>query len=540
MKKYKGNIVDVTNNKIYPGVVVVNHGRIHKISETEEEYDNYITPGFVDAHIHIESTMLTPSEFARIAVQHGTVAAICDPHEIANVLGVEGVEYMIENSRKSPLKFYFSAPSCVPATDLETSGAKLGPNQIAGLFQEYPEVKFLGEMMNYKGVIEFDPEVMRKIGIANEYNKPIDGHAPGLKGDDLEKYVGVGVTTDHECTTREDALHKLKLGMIILIREGSAAKNFDELIPLAKEHYQHMAFCTDDKHPDDLIGDHINELVKRAIKSGIDPLKIFRMACLNPVRHYNLEVGLLRKNDAADFLILDNLEDLNIQSTIIDGNTIYEDGVSVIQSITPRKVNNFTTGPKYPEDFFVAAKSGMIDVIVAKDGQLLTSRMEVEPKINNKKIIPDITNDILKIALINRYEDQEPAVAFIKNFGLEKGAIASSVAHDSHNILAVGVADQDICEAVNLIIENEGGLCAYCSEENIKVILPLPIAGLISDKDYQVVAEEYKNIDKVAKQLGSRLRAPFMTLSFMSLLVIPEIKLGNQGLFDVTNFKYIE
>ena len=540
MQKYKGNIVDIMNKKIYPGVVKVQNGKIHQIAKSGEEYDRYIIPGFIDSHIHIESTMLTPTEFARIAVQHGTVAAICDPHEIANVMGVSGIDYMIDNSRKSPFKFYFSAPSCVPATELEASGAKIGPEEVESLFQEYPEIKFLGEMMNYPGVVNDDPEVMRKIEIANEYNKPIDGHAPGLRGDDLEKYVAVGVSTDHECTSKEEALRKLKLGMTILIREGSAAKNFDELIQLADEHYKYMAFCTDDQHPDDLVNGHINELVRRAIVKGLDPIKVFRMATLNPVKHYNLDVGLLRKNDPADFLIVDNLKSLDIQATVINGNFIFEDGVSVIQPVIPNEINKFEVKPKQPDDFIVPAKNGLIDVIEAQDGKLITNRMQVEPKILNHKIVSDSERDILKITLINRYKDREPVVAFVKNFGLKKGAIASSVAHDSHNILAVGVTDEDITEAINRVINNKGGLSAVCTDDDIAETLALPIAGLMSARDYSEVASKYKELDQLAGEFGSTLRSPFMTLSFMALLVIPEIKLGSEGLFDVTNFEYIK
>jgi len=540
MTTYKGQIVDIINDKTFSGKIEVENRKIVQITTTDMEYDNYIIPGFVDSHIHIESSMLPPAEFGRIAVQHGTVAAVCDPHEIANVMGTEGIEYMIENARQSPLKFYFSAPSCVPATDLETSGANITSKDLRKLFKKYPEVKFLGEMMNFPGVINDDEVVQQKLAIAKEYNKPIDGHAPGIVGEELKKYISSGISTDHECSTREEALEKLKQGMKIWIREGSAAKNFEELIPLAEDHFENMGFCSDDKHPDDLIQGHIDQLVKRAIHSGITKNKILQMASHNPVEHYDLEVGQLQEGDQADFLIINDFKNMDIKKTVINGRIIYEKGKTNPQKEKTNIINNFGATTKKPEDFIVPKKSGPINVIGAHDGDLFTEKLEMDPKIEDKQIVSDTERDILKIAHINRYKNEEPTVAFVKNFGLKRGAIASSVAHDSHNILVVGKDNNDISRAVNQVIRHKGGLSIYSEQDNIDEILKLPIAGLISDQDYQTIAEKYNKLEQLAQDLGSEMTAPFMTLSFLALLVIPEIKLSDRGLFNVNEFKYID
>jgi len=538
-KQFSGNIVDVLKEKIYSGTIMIEEGRIVSILEDENTYDNYIIPGFIDSHIHIESSMLPPSEFARIAVKHGTIGVVADAHEIANVLGVDGIKFMIENAKTVPMKFAFSAPPCVPATSFETSGAIITSEDIETLFNEHPEIKFLGEMMNYPGVINDNSSVLRKMAVAKERNKPIDGHAPGLSGEDLEKYISAGITTDHECFTKKEALEKLELGMKILIREGSAAKNFDALIPLADEHFKNCMFCSDDKHPDDLLEGHIDLLVRRALKHGIDIMKVLRMACVNPVQHYGLDIGLLQENDPADFLLVDSLVELNILQTIIDGNIVAKKSRTLFPYNKIEATNNFNVQAKRTREFYIEhnyAKSPIIEVI---DGQLITKRIDKEIMAENHNLISDPENDILKIAVINRYENRELALAFVKNFGLKKGAIASSIAHDSHNIVVVGVSETDICAAVNLIIANKGGISVVCEEDGISEILTLPIAGLMSDKRFDNVASQYSKLDVLAKELGSELSAPFMTLSFMALLVIPELKLSDKGLFDGNLFTFI-
>jgi adenine deaminase len=536
VKTVSGNIVDVLNSEIYPGTLRISNGRIVDILRQYGEYGHYIIPGFVDSHIHIESSMLTPSEFARVAVIHGTVAVVSDPHEIANVLGVEGVKYMIDNSQTVPVKFYFGAPSCVPASAFETSGASIGPEQLAELLR-LQEIRYLGEVMNFPGVLSSDPTVTSKISMARKYSKPIDGHAPGLRGKDLEKYVNAGISTDHECFTKEEALEKIRLGMKVQIREGSAATNFEELIDLAEHYPETCMFCSDDRHPDDLVRGHINELVNRALDHGIELMKVLRVACVNPVLHYNLDVGLLRIGDYADFLEVDSIDDPRVVRTYINGEIVAEDASSLIPQRASKVVNNFKVAKKLVADFALPYREGNLHVIEAIDGQLITDKLVASPKIRQGYIVSDIEGDILKMAVVNRYQDAHVAIGFVKNFGLKRGAIASSVAHDSHNIIAVGVTDEDLCRAVNLIIENKGGISAV--SKGREMVLPLPIAGLMSNKSYSHVARKYIDLDNMAKSLGSPLHAPFMTLSFMTLLVIPKMKLSDKGLFDGETLEFM-
>ena len=531
----KGNIVDIENKRIYKGEICVENGKIKSIEEKNNSSTNYILPGFVDSHIHIESSMLVPSEFARLAVIHGTVATVSDPHEIANVLGVAGVDYMIDNGNKVPFKFNFGAPSCVPATSFESAGAIIDSEDIKKLMAR-KEITYLTEMMNYPGVLFDDAEVMKKIAWAKENNKPVDGHAPGLKGEDLKKYIGAGISTDHECFTYEEGLEKLQNGMKVLIREGSAAKNFNTLIDLVPVHFENMMFCSDDKHPDDLIVSHINALVKRGLAKGIDIFKLLKMACINPVKHYKLDVGLLQINDAADFIVVDNLTNFTIKQTYINGECVAENGKSFIEAVDFDVPNNFNTSLKKPADFELAASSDKIRVIEALDGELITNELIVTAKIEEGKLVSNTENDALKMVVVNRYTNAKPAVGFIKNFGLKQGAIASSVAHDSHNIIAVGVNDEMICKAVNAIIEEKGGVCAV--SENELSVLGLPVAGIMSDLDGWKAGALYQKIDAQAKKMGSTLHAPYMTLSFMALLVIPAIKLSDLGLFDGSKFAF--
>ncbi|MDG1403557.1 adenine deaminase [Polaribacter sp.] len=531
----KGNIVDILNKRIFKGEVIIENGNISAIREVNHAVENYILPGFVDAHIHIESSMLVPSEFAKIAIVHGTVATVSDPHEIANVLGVKGVDFMIENGKEVPLKFNFGAPSCVPATSFESAGAIIDADDIK-LMMENPDIKYLAEMMNYPGVLFDDTEVLKKIQHAKNNNKPIDGHAPGLRGDDVSKYIAAGISTDHECFTYEEALEKLQKGMKVLIREGSAAKNFEALIDLLPVHFENMMFCSDDKHPDDLLLGHINQLCERAVAKGIDVFKVLQAACVNPVKHYNLEVGLLQKGDAADFILVDNLKEFNVLETYINGELVAKNGESFVQSVPFDVLNNFDTDTKKVEDFRFASSSEKIRVIEALDGELVTNEIAADSLIIDGNLVSNAATDILKMTVVNRYENDVPAIAFIKNFGIKEGAIASSVGHDSHNIIAIGVSDEAICKAVNLIIENRGGVCAVNASE--EKIVSLPVAGIMSDKSAEEIGKAYAALDAMAKQMGSTLRAPYMSLSFMALLVIPSLKLSDKGLFDGTKFKF--
>ena len=533
----QGQIVDIPNRKIYSGEITIENGKITSIIEAAHNVKTYILPGFVDAHIHIESSMLVPSEFAKIAVLHGTVGTISDPHEIANVLGKDGVHYMIDNGKKVPFKFHFGAPSCVPATFFETAGAVIDSEQIKELMA-LPDIYYLSEMMNYPGVLFDDEEVLKKIAWAKHFNKPVDGHAPGLRGAPIEKYIAAGISTDHECFTYDEAAEKLSLGMKVLIREGSAAKNFEALIDLLPENYSNMMFCSDDKHPDDLIVGHINLLCARAVAKGFDLFKILQMACINPVKHYKMNIGLLQKNDAADFIVVEDLTHFKVLQTYIDGELVAENGKSFVKDVYFEKPNNFNTAKKQIIEFDISSSASKIRVIEALEGQLITNEIHHKPKIKNEKIVSDTENDILKMAVVNRYENAPPAIAFIKNFGLKKGAIASSVAHDCHNIVVVGTSDEEILSAVNLIIGNTGGICAV--NGNDKKSLALPVAGIMSDQNGWEAGRLYQEIDAMAKELGSGLKAPFMTLSFMALLVIPDLKLSDKGLFSGNSFSFVD
>jgi adenine deaminase len=534
---FSGNIVDIIAGVIYPGTLEVRDGIIVNIIKETKSYDTYIIPGFVDSHVHIESSMLVPSEFARQAVVHGTVGALCDPHEIANVLGIEGVRSMIEDGDTTPFKFSFGAPSCVPATSYETSGARISVAETKTLLQD-GRIGYLSEMMNFPGVIGNDSEVIAKIAAAKKQHKPIDGHAPGLRGDALKQYVAAGITTDHECCDREEALEKIGLGMKILIREGSAAKNFEALYPLIEEYPDACMFCSDDKHPDDLLKGHINLLVKRAVSKGINVMKVLRCATLNPVLHYKLDVGYLQKNQPADFVVVDNLTDFAVLKTVIDGQLVAEKGETHLLHKAPAMLNRFQTEKKNPDDFRVYIKGTRIRVIKAVENQLITNSFIEIPRVENGNAVSDINRDILKMAVINRYKNRPPALGFIKNFGLQKGAIASSVAHDSHNIIVVGVTDEAICDAVNLIIEQKGGISLVSDE--FREVIALPIAGIMSDKDGIIVAEKYTHLTTLAGNLGTTLSAPYMTLSFMALLVIPQLKISDKGLFDSQSFTFVD
>jgi adenine deaminase len=537
----EGNIVDIDAARMYAATVTVTNGFIEKITENGAASEElpFVMPGFIDSHVHVESSMLVPSEFARLAVVHGTVGSISDPHEIANVCGMEGVLFMIENGKTVPFKFNFGAPSCVPATVFETAGASLDAEAVHSLLR-MPEIKYLSEMMNFPGVLHHDEEVMKKIAYAKQYSKPVDGHAPGLRGVQAKAYIDAGISTDHECFTAEEALDKLQYGMKILIREGSAAKNFEALIGLMHDHSDHMMFCSDDKHPDSLAEGHINDLCARAVAKGIDIFKILKVACINPVNHYKMDIGLLQPGHPADFIVVKDLVNFKVSQTYIDGILVAENGRSLISASPSAIINEFNCTPKEIGDFSIKHKGEQeIPVIEALDGQLITNRLSLSPRVVNGEMLSDTDRDIIKIVVVNRYQDAVIVKAFIRNTGLKHGALASSVAHDSHNIVAIGTDDESLCKAVNAVIKYRGGVSAVGKGE--EKVLALPVAGLMSNLDGYEVAAAYTNIDKFSKEtLGSTLQAPFMTLSFMALLVIPHLKLSDKGLFDGDSFTFVE
>ena len=535
----KGQYIDIVGKRIFPAAISVQEGVISAIQEIPAAPQNFILPGFIDSHVHIESSMLIPSAFARLAVIHGTIGTISDPHEIANVCGVEGVHYMINNGKKVPFHFFFGAPSCVPATTFETAGASINSEEVATLLDN-KDIYYLSEMMNFPGVLFKDEEVMKKIKAAHAVGKPVDGHAPGLMGEDAQKYIEAGISTDHECFTIEEAVDKLSYGMKILIREGSAAKNFEALYELIDDHPNSVMLCSDDKHPDSLVLGHINQLCARAVAKGLNVFNVLKAACINPVVHYQLPTGMARVNDPANFIVIEDLTHFKVAQTYINGQLVAEKGQSLIQPIDEKIINQFDTTLIKVEDIQVdlgtyPTKENKIAVIEAIDGQLITNYLWEDPTITDGKIISDTNKDILKIVVYNRYHPAAPKMAFIKNFGFQHGAIASTVAHDSHNIIAVGVNDHEIVQAINAVIQEKGGIS--CVKEQELKVLGLPVAGLMSKDDPYMVAEAYSTIDAMAKSLGSTLGSPFMTLSFMALLVIPHLKLSDKGLFDGDRFK---
>lgn len=538
MTVFKGIVIDVVNRRIFNGAVTVENGKIASVEPTDDVVPKqYILPGFVDSHIHIESSMLVPSEFARLAVRHGTVATVSDPHEIANVCGLEGVMFMIENGSKVPLKYYFGAPSCVPATPFETAGATIDVAEIEQLLDR-DDIVYLAEMMNWPGVLNRDPIVMAKIEVAKKRGKPVDGHAPGLRGTDAHSYASAGISTDHECFTREEALDKLAAGMLISIREGSAAKNYEALISLLDEFPGKIMFCSDDKHPDDLVRGHINELAARTLARGHDLLDLLHAFCVLPVQHYNLDVGLLQPGDPADFIIVDDIDAMRVSQTWIDGTCVYDNGEVLFPKTPVVPINNFTSYAVSPADFRTRATDGKYPVIVAHDGEIVTGMEWCELPETDGLVHADPSRDILKVSVVNRYNKAKPSVGFIRNFGIKEGAIASSVAHDSHNIIAVGSSDAYISDVVNLVMESQGGIAAVTSSR--KEVLPLPVAGIMSDKSGEEVALAYETLSAMAREMGSNIHAPYMLISFMALLVIPSLKISDKGMFNGETFEFVQ
>lgn len=532
----KGNLIDVVNRKIFAASVHIKEGIIERIQEIDGPLSGYLMPGFVDAHVHIESSMVTPLEFSRVAVRHGTIATVSDPHEIANVLGLEGVRFMIDNARHTPMKILFGAPSCVPATPFEQAGATITSQDIKELLDD-KSVGFLSEVMNYPGVINGDRDIMDKIRVARQKGVPLDGHAPGVRGRALSRYAEAGITTDHECFSIEEAREKIQAGMKIQIREGSGARNFEALIPLLGEYPDRVMFCTDDLHPDDLLKGHINMLARRAVSMGYDLFDVLRASGYNAAMHYGLALGMLKEGDPADFIVVDSPEEFSVLSTYIDGKKVF-DGASVdFETGSHGKLNIFRAKPITAEDIYLSRKGNRLNVIEAIDGELITRKTSVALIDKRKMLTPDPEHDLLKIVVVNRYKHAKPAVGFIRGFGLKEGAIASSIAHDSHNIICVGATDEEIAGAINWIIGERGGIVAFSTERAIG--LPLPVAGIMTDGPVLEAARQYSLASSMAKDLGSALQAPFMTLAFMALLVIPELKLSDRGLFDGNTFSFV-
>lgn len=537
-KKIYTNLVNIENQTIEASCIEIENEKIIKISRVEQECENYILCGFIDAHIHIESSMMPPSEFARVALTHGTIGSVTDPHEMANVLGVEGIEFMIESGKNMPFYFSTGLPSCVPATSFETAGAEIGVEETRQLIAK-KEISHLSEVMNIPAVLNQDSIMFKKMELAQKYNKPIDGHAPLLRGDDLTSYIDSGITTDHEAIGYNEAKEKIEKGMKIQIREGSSAKNFEELYPLIDEYPHSCMFCSDDLHPDDLLNGHINQLVKRAVKKGLSLWNVLRCASLNPKLHYGLEFGTLKIGDYADFIEVDNLNDFNILKTYIKGEVVASDGASLLPFKREKSINNFQANPIKAIELEVANHNRDIRVIKAIDGELITKEVWKRPTIENGLILSDTSRDILKIVVVNRYSKKaKVSVDFIEGFGLKKGAIASTIAHDSHNIIAVGTDDEELTQVINMVIKNQGGIGAVYN--NHKEILPLEIAGLMSQKEGKEIATIYSKLDTIVKEkMKSTLKAPYMTLSFMALLVIPELKLSDKGIFDGRDFHFV-
>jgi adenine deaminase len=530
--KVEGYIVDLHGKSVFGGVIIIEKGIIKSIVKTGGVHDRYIMPGFVDAHVHIESSMVTPSRFAQAAVKHGTVAVVSDPHEIANVLGVKGVHFMISDAKGVPVKFLFGAPSCVPATSFETSGAVISAADTEKLLEE-KSIGYLGEMMNFPGVLFNDEEVMKKIEAAHKAGKKIDGHAPGLSGENLRKYISAGISTDHECSTIEEAKEKISLGMKILIREGSAAKNLDALKPLIDEFPEMVMLCSDDLHPEMLEKGHINLLVARLINQGYDMFNVLRAATVNPVEHYALGTGLLREGDPADFIVVDDMKTMHVSQTWIGGNCVYFNRNVEFIAQESKPENRFNASRIKEHEIKVKNLGKPIKVIKAFNGELFTVMTEYLP-LQGEFIESNTEKDILKIVVKDRYKDSHPAVAYITGFGLKNGAFATSVAHDSHNIIAIGTNDIDITAAINEVVASKGGMSVVNGDN--KMVLPLPVAGIMSEEPVKEVALAYTKLSDEVKQMGCSMDAPFMSLSFMALLVIPEIKLSDKGLFDGKKF----
>ena len=566
--EFTAYIYDVISTTIRPVRIKIENGiftEVEPITVNEKtlvDVDGLILPGFIDSHIHIESSMLTPAQFAKIAVRHGTTSVVCDPHEIANVLGIDGIEAMIRNAESVPFNFYFAAPSCVPATSFETSGASLDSSDIEYLLKK-DEIVALGEMMNFPGVINGDEEVLKKLDLARKYGKPIDGHAPLLSRENLDKYLAQGISTDHECSNIFEALEKKIKGMKIMVRDGSSAKNMESLFnmeeiellednpfssnPLFNDMFDGRIYSSlldfivsDDKHPNDLIKGYLDLSIKKAVSLGIDILKAISMVTLNPAYHYNLNCGAILPGRQADFVVVDIIFDYKILKTYVAGECVF-DGENVLFDVPEIEASNsINASKKVPGDFDIHYDGDEceVNVIECFDGDLLTKKTTAKLHVKEGIVQSDIIQDVLKIAVVERYGGNTVANAFIKGFALKKGAIASSVAHDSHNIIVVGYNSDMMAKAVNRVIDDKGGIAVV--SEDFSDSLPLPIAGLMSNDDVYDVADKLDILHNMAKALGCELQSPFMTMAFMALLVLPSIKISDRGLFDGDSFEFMD
>lgn len=565
--KFKAYYLDVLSNSIRPSEISIKNSFFDSVKILSEEnfipdFEGIVLPGFIDAHIHIESSMLTPGQFARIAVRHGTTSVVADPHEIANVLGIEGVDFMIENASMVPFDFYFSAPSCVPATIFETSGATLDHMDMEKLFMR-DNVVALAEMMNFPGVINNDCEVLSKLDVAKKFNKPIDGHAPLLLGKDLDKYISKDISTDHECSKFSEAIEKKEKGMKIMVRDGSSAKNLEALFDFKDRinywknqdnfgYYPNEALekvllnpifdfiVSDDKDAGDLIKGHLNESIKKAKELELDIYELIKMVTIAPAMHYNLNSGGIIEGMKANFILVDNLDNLNVKKTYIGGELVFDNGKVLFDVPKIEDINNFKVNKKTSADFDVLYEGveASVNIIKCFNGELTTEKIVDTLKTENNVLQSDLDKDIIKIANVERYGGNTIANGFIQGFNLKSGAVASSISHDSHNILVVGVNSEDMAKAVNCVIENKGGIAVV--DKNYKKLLPLPIAGLMSNEDIETLSQTLDELEKAVKIRGSKLDSPFTTLSFMALLVIPSLKISNKGLFDGESFSFID
>jgi adenine deaminase len=531
----EGQLVDVVNGKVVPSGVVMEGGKFTEIVTLAEAPNRYLLPGFIDSHIHIESSQLCPSRFAEASVPHGTTAVVSDPHEIANVLGVKGIDLMLEDASNVPLRIFLTAPSCVPATQYERSGATIGVAEIESMLKD-PRFVGLGEVMDVQGVLRDDPGIIAKIKAAKAFWKGIDGHCPGLVGNDLVKYINAGMRTDHESITADEAEEKYFLGMWIQVREGSASRDLRSLMPFAKTH--ECMLVSDDLRAKDLVNGHLDVLLRKAVALGMPPMHAIRAVTAWPAWHYNLPGGSVAVGRTADLVVVDDLRNFNVRQVFIAGRLVAEDGVPLF--LAEPRTNGLGILPRglVGEDMLLPAKGEKVSVKVIEafpdrieSGSLIT---ELPVRDGRVRAMPD--QDVLHIALVNRYVDERPVLGFIKGFGLKRGAMATSVAHDSHHLLAVGASPDDMAKAIN-VVSRSGGF-AVCEENEVST-LPLEVAGLMSTSPARVVAQIENDLVELLVGMGCRLPAPFMTLSFQSLLVVPELKIGDRGLFDTRRMEVV-
>jgi len=532
----RGNILNVFTGDIYPAEIIIEDGIIKMVRKIKADFDGILLPGFIDSHTHIESSLMTPSSFAEATIPHGTTAVISDPHEIANVMGLEGIDFMIDDSKRVPLKFFFTAPSCVPATEFETAGAKIGINEIRTLL-ERDDIVALGEMMDFPGVISENPEVIKKIEVAREACKPIDGHAPLLSGDDLCKYVEKGISTDHESVYAEEAREKKELGMKIMIREGSSAKNLQDLASMGGDF-----LVSDDIEPRDLIEGHMNAILRKAVEYGIDEVEAVRMVTINPADHYSLDFGAIAPGRSADIVLVDNLKNFTVKKVFIDGRLVAKDGKRLFkirgEERTPLqgKIRIKDLEPSRLE-IQAPGNKARVRIINVFDGQIITSESAQELPSIDGIIQPLPEDDILKASVIDRYGHGNIGNGFVKGFGIQEGALASTVAHDSHNLIVVGTSTDYMMEAID-VLKGVGGLVAVAPDEYIH--LKLPVAGLMSHERVNILAYKARQLNDFVADMGSSLSNPFMTMSFLSLLVIPRLRLSDKGLFNVEERCFVD